>query len=99
MSNLSRLFLMLLCLSGVINIKGQADEPKLSLHKRLELGRGALNGGLAWEPDGRAFAISTTRGAWIYDTDFKDVAHLGDKPTYALTWSPDGSNLAIGGTD
>ncbi len=67
---------------------------------RLEiLGRGALQT-LTWSPDGRALAVASTAGIWIYDaTNFDATPRLLKirSVPHSIAYNPGGTLLATGG--
>jgi len=53
---------------------------------------------MAWSPDGRTFAVATTRGVWLYDGETieeRGFIDVNDKVD-AMAFSPDGQVLALG---
>jgi WD40 repeat protein len=63
------------------------------------LGRGALQT-LTWSPDGKALAVASTAGVWLYDaTDFDAAPRLLEvrSTPQSIAYSPDGTLLATGG--
>jgi serine/threonine protein kinase/Tol biopolymer transport system component len=53
---------------------------------------------MAFSPDGRKLAFTTSRGVWIRDMEALETRHLaGTESAAALFWSPDSRFLAFGG--
>ena len=56
---------------------------------------------IAWSPDGETIAVGSTTGVWLFDSDFKDLAHIEVSefegfPPNTLDWSASGKLLAFG---
>src|SRR5258708_12251500 len=68
-----------------------------------DLGNGAITSNVAWSADGKALALGSSLGVWLYDaTDLSKPGRLLDPHTgsvASLTFSPDGTRLAVGSHD
>src|SRR5258708_6437935 len=68
-----------------------------------DLGNGAITSNVAWSADGKALALGSSLGVWLYDaTDLSKPGRLLDPHTgsvASLTFSPDGTTLAVGSHD
>lgn len=56
---------------------------------------------IAWSPDGETIAVGSTTGVWLFDSDFKDLAHIEANelegfPPNTLDWNAAGDLLALG---
>ena len=56
---------------------------------------------IAWSPDGETIAVGSTTGVWLFDSDFKDLAHFDVNefkgfPPNTLDWNASGDLLALG---
>ena len=62
----------------------------------LVLGRGTADV-VEWNPEGDILAVGGSRGVYLYDTDFHDIAHLDGVPerVFQLSWHPDGTRIAM----
>lgn len=58
------------------------------------LGRGTVRQAVL-SADGERVAAAGTRGVWIYDTQFEDIAHLETGPVEQIAWSDDDLYLAV----
>lgn len=71
----------------------------------VEIAQLKLDGvyGIAWSPDGRTLAATSSKGVWLYSVDnlAKSPQPLGnmDKRTYEVAYSPDGTSLAVNSGD
>ena len=64
-------------------------------------GKGYIEG-IQYYPDGARFAVHSSTGIWLYDTEtYRAVALLVCRPAsiWSIAFSPDGTTLAGGGTD
>ena len=105
----SGIHIALSCTDGMVYLYSLLDgEPEL-MHKIDGLIRtvdsdSEVSSGVAWHPDGRAFAAATatrdiqvmSRGDWENQRTFTN-GHNGD--VTALAWSPNGAMLATAGKD
>ena len=98
---LFNVFLLLVCVLCVPDSRAQ-DHTRLSLPEGAiaSLGKGSINGTIAYSPAGTRLAVASNIGIWIYDAyTFDEVdlltGHIGAVTTVAF--SPDGTTLASGG--
>jgi DNA-binding beta-propeller fold protein YncE len=72
-------------------------EPLASLGKAP--GQQPVPSGVAWSADGTTVAVAGRGGVWLFGADgtFKDSARTPHQGKTSVSWSPDGSRLAIGG--
>nr|MCU0698209.1 hypothetical protein [Myxococcaceae bacterium] len=72
-------------------------EPLASLGKAP--GQQPVPSGVAWAADGNTVAVAGRGGVWIFRADgtFLDSARTPHQGKTSVSWSPDGTKLAIGG--
>ncbi|MEK7785058.1 MAG: hypothetical protein AAB658_06470 [Chloroflexota bacterium] len=76
-----------------------ATTPSISFTQVARLGNGIINY-MALSPDGKALAVASSVGVWLYDALTLQAQRLLEKNLVSLTaWSPDGTKLAIVVTD
>src|SRR5574337_1054738 len=58
----------------------------------------AINGGLAWSPDGTMLAVGTREGVWIHDAhDLHVLGHFAENlQVTSLDWSSQTNQIVIG---
>ena len=69
---------------------------------KVRLGKGGLTGNSQYSPDGTRFAVASTIGIWLYNTEtYQEVALFTGhtEEVLSLAFSPDGKTLASGGYD
>lgn len=72
---------------------------RITFKEHLLLGYGAPHSG-TWSPDGKALAIGSSSGLWVYDDVAKPPRQLGDDDIEHVNWNPDGKTiLAVGKTE
>jgi serine/threonine protein kinase/WD40 repeat protein len=87
-------------LSVAIGGEGDVIARNLNEEKTLTLPVGVVESyGVAFSPDGKLFAVASTRGARVWQTKtWRSVAKL-DRFSLSAAFSPDGRRLATGGAD
>ena len=89
-----------LFLSFLLSLNAVAqDSPQWRLPEgaNMRLGKGSLNGPVAYTPDGAYLAVASSLGIWLYDTtNFQESALFDEHTAWIdnMAFSPDGSTLA-----
>ncbi|MCI0708826.1 MAG: WD40 repeat domain-containing protein [Chloroflexi bacterium] len=89
MRRFSFLILVLILFSPQLPSTAQTDN--LAARETMRIGRGTIRH-VEWHPDGDLILVDTASGAWLYNEDLNDVAHL---PNIRLArFSPDGRYIS-----
>ncbi|MEM7345945.1 MAG: protein kinase [Chloroflexota bacterium] len=75
------------------------DTPELL--ESVRLGRGTVNE-IAIHPEGTVVAVTGSLGVWLYEVETLELIRLlegHDRVFWAVAWSPDGTQLALGSED
>ena len=67
---------------------------------QARLGKGRINGAIAYSPDGARLAVASSIGTWLYDAHTGTEVALINQRTRSVSsvaFSPDGKTLASGG--
>ena len=99
------LFSILILLVFGISLNGSLAQDEAESHfaegAKMRLGKGRIND-IKFSPDGRRFAVATSIGIWMYDTQTGEELSLiavlpGEgRDVTAMAFSPDGKTLASG---
>jgi WD40 repeat protein len=74
-----------------------AHEPRIAAYREIaHLGNGTLTDA-AWRWDGAVFALSGSRGVWLYTQAGHEIGLLEGEPIAHVAWSPRGDRLAGSG--
>lgn len=71
---MKKLLLLVLCLPLLITPTSNAQDSG-GWHQVLRLGKGTIHD-VTWSPDAESIAVSTTTGAWIYDSNLENERQL-----------------------
>lgn len=82
--------LMLVLSTGVFRVIGQEE----AIEQINTLGRGAVHKAVL-SADGQRVVVAGSRGVWVYDTAFNDLAHIETGAVQRMAWSSDDLYLAV----
>ena len=81
---------MLALITGAFQVTGQEEAIELV----NTLGRGTVHKAVL-SADGQRAVVAGSRGVWVYDIAFSDLAHLETGPVQRVAWSSDDLYLAV----
>lgn len=82
--------LMLVLITGAFRVIGQEE----AIEQINTLGRGTVHKTVL-SADGERVVVAGSRGVWVYDTAFNDLAHIETGAVQRMAWSSDDLYLAV----